>query len=92
MVQLAALLFYVFGWLTGASFVVHFVVCVLFISIDFWFVKNVSGRILVGLRWWNEVDEAGENIWRFESLPKEVLAAIIPYIEIGLLSESTPYN
>ena len=34
---------------------------------DFWTVKNVSGRLLVGLRWWNDVDEAGQNHWRFES-------------------------
>ena len=32
-------------------------------------IKNVSGRVLVGLRWWNYVDEAGENQWVFESLP-----------------------
>lgn len=29
--------------------------------------KNVSGRLLVGLRWWNEVTDEGGN-WRFESL------------------------
>ncbi len=29
--------------------------------------KNVSGRLLVGLRWWNEVTDDGGN-WRFESL------------------------
>ena len=31
-------------------------------------VKNVSGRLLVGLRWWNEVSESGGNEWKFESL------------------------
>lgn len=30
-------------------------------------VKNVSGRLLVGLRYWNEVTDEGSN-WRFESL------------------------
>ena len=29
--------------------------------------KNVSGRLLVGLRWWNETTDEGSN-WRFESL------------------------
>lgn len=38
-----------------------------FISADFWVVKNVTGRLLVGLRWWNDVSEEGEG-WRFESL------------------------
>ncbi len=28
---------------------------VLLLAFDFWTVKNVSGRLLVGLRWWNEV-------------------------------------
>jgi hypothetical protein len=31
-------------------------------------VKNVSGRLLVGLRWWNNVKEDGTNEWIFESL------------------------
>lgn len=29
--------------------------------------KNVSGRKLVGLRWWNEVKEDGTEVWIFES-------------------------
>ena len=29
--------------------------------------KNVSGRILVGLRWWNEVRDDGTEVWIFES-------------------------
>lgn len=29
--------------------------------------KNVAGRTLVGLRYWNEVDEEGESAWVFES-------------------------
>ncbi|URE28094.1 hypothetical protein MUK42_15724 [Musa troglodytarum] len=36
--------------------------------------KNVSGRILVGLRWWNEIDEQGESVWKFECLDQESLA------------------
>lgn len=31
-------------------------------------VQNVTGRLLVGLRWWNEVDENGQNHWVFESI------------------------
>jgi hypothetical protein len=30
--------------------------------------KNVAGRLLVGLRWWNEVTDTGGSNWRFESL------------------------
>lgn len=28
----------------------------------------MSGRLLVGLRWWNEVSETGGSDWKFESL------------------------
>ena len=44
-----------------------FILVVILNSLDFWFVKNVSGRILVGLRWWNEVKEDGSEEWKFES-------------------------
>jgi hypothetical protein len=36
---------------------------------DFWTVKNVTGRLLVGLRWWNNIKDDGENEWVFESIP-----------------------
>ena len=32
-----------------------------------WIVKNISGRILVGLRWWHNDYEMGQNEWYFES-------------------------
>ena len=44
-----------------------FILVVILSAFDFWFVKNVSGRILVGLRWWNEVKEDGSEVWIFES-------------------------
>lgn len=40
---------------------------VILLSIDFWTVRNVSGRVLVGLRFWNQVDEDGSSYWVFES-------------------------
>jgi hypothetical protein len=49
------------------SFVIVFVVVILLLALDFWTVKNVTGRLLVGLRWWNEVSEDGDNQWVFES-------------------------
>ncbi len=36
-------------------------------SADFWMTKNIAGRLLVGLRWWNEVKEDGTEVWIFES-------------------------
>ena len=43
-------------------------------SVDFWITKNISGRFLVGLRWWNEVKKDGKEVWIFES-KNEVLEA-----------------
>ena len=49
-------------------FIIVFVITVFFCAADFWTVKNVCGRLLVGLRWWNEiVPETGESKWTFES-------------------------
>jgi hypothetical protein len=36
------------------------------VIIDFWVVKNVTGRKLVGLRWWSEVNDKLEDDWYFE--------------------------
>ena len=44
------------------------VLCILLLASDFWVVKNITGRLLVGLRWWNKVDvTTGETSWIFES-------------------------
>ncbi|XP_076910044.1 Golgi apparatus membrane protein-like protein ECHIDNA [Bidens hawaiensis] len=69
-----ALAFYILSALFSDSFVIIFVVTVLLSALDFWVVKNVSGRILVGLRWWNEIDDNGESVWKFECLDQESLA------------------
>lgn len=29
--------------------------------------QNVTGRLMVGLRWWNQVDDDGRSHWKFES-------------------------
>ena len=42
-------------------------IIVLLLAFDFWTVKNVSGRLLCGLRWWNETGPDGESVWVFES-------------------------
>jgi hypothetical protein len=52
------------------------VTCVLLLAGDFWVTKNVSGRLLVGLRYWNEIDDAGVSTWRFESRDAEGMKLI----------------
>ena len=38
------------GWFSD-SFVSSFVAIILLLSLDFWTVKNITGRIMTGLRW-----------------------------------------
>ena len=63
---LAIIAFLILG-LFGFSDALIFIIVVILNAFDFWFVKNVSGRILVGLRWWNEVRDDGTEVWIFES-------------------------
>lgn len=72
----AAIVFYILSSFFNENFVIDFVVTILLVALDFWVVKNVSGRILVGLRWCNEINESGESIWRYECLDPESLARI----------------
>lgn len=62
-----AIVTYIFcGWFSD-SFISSFVLLILLLSADFWIVKNITGRLLVGLRWWNYVDDNGESHWVFEA-------------------------
>mmetsp|Transcript_17256 Transcript_17256/g.23748 ORF Transcript_17256/g.23748 Transcript_17256/m.23748 type:complete len:288 (-) Transcript_17256:318-1181(-) len=75
--KLGALFLYIFGgWfaedkkgsVSGASFIVVTVFCILMLAADFWVVKNITGRLLVGLRWWNKVEGDGSTTqWIYES-------------------------
>lgn len=65
--KLFAFLFYLFGGLFGQDFVSTFVAVILLISMDFWVVKNVTGRLLAGLRWSNYIDDDGNSHWIFEN-------------------------
>ena len=62
-----AIIFYFILGIFGVSEALIFIIVVILSAFDFWFVKNVSGRIIVGLRWWNEVKEDGSEVWIFES-------------------------
>jgi hypothetical protein len=47
--------------------IITFVVVVLFAAFDFWTVKNVTGRLLVNLRWHSEIDDFGNERYIYES-------------------------
>jgi len=63
----AAIIAYLFGFAYTSSFIIQFLTIVFLLSIDFWTVKNVTGRLLVGMRWWSFVDAEGNNHWKFET-------------------------
>lgn len=76
--KLLALIVYVTcEWFNG-DFVLNFVTCILLLAADFWVCKNVTGRLLVGLRYWNEIDDAGVSTWRFESRDAEGMKLVSP--------------
>ncbi|KAI9932846.1 hypothetical protein ASPWEDRAFT_33824 [Aspergillus wentii DTO 134E9] len=67
-IRIGALLMYLFGVLFIKDFILVFILTLLLLSADFYYLKNIAGRRLVGLRWWNEVDvSSGDSHWVFES-------------------------
>ncbi|KAL2860844.1 DUF846 domain-containing protein [Aspergillus lucknowensis] len=66
--RIGALLMYLFGVLFINNFILIFILTLLLLSADFYYLKNIAGRRLVGLRWWNEVNTStGDSHWVFES-------------------------
>ncbi|NXG05712.1 TV23A protein, partial [Sakesphorus luctuosus] len=73
--RVSAIVTYLFcDWFSN-SFVACFVTILLLLTFDFWSVKNVTGRLLVGLRWWNQIDEDGKSHWVFEAKRVPTVAA-----------------
>lgn len=65
--RLASILVYWLSGLVTKNTVLVFVLVILLVAFDFWTVKNVTGRLLVGLRYWNETKADGTSEWIFES-------------------------
>ncbi|KAF2452704.1 golgi apparatus membrane protein-like protein tvp23 [Lineolata rhizophorae] len=66
--RIASLLVYLLGMYFTKNFVLIFIITILLLAVDFYYLKNIAGRRLVGLRWWNEVDPGtGDSHWVFES-------------------------
>ncbi|XP_053131830.1 Golgi apparatus membrane protein TVP23 homolog A isoform X4 [Hemicordylus capensis] len=74
--RVSAIVTYLFCDWFSRSFVACFVIILLLLSFDFWSVKNVTGRLLVGLQWWNQIDEDGKSHWVFEAKKALVIASI----------------
>ncbi|KAF7458356.1 FAM18-like protein [Cryptosporidium felis] len=60
-----------FHFFSKNSFIMTFFLTTVFFSLDFWTVKNVTGRILIGMRWWYEVNKDGETVWMFENCSEQ---------------------
>lgn len=71
---------YWFVYMLTKDINVTFILTTIFLSLDFWTVKNVTGRILVKLRWWNKINDSdGTSEWIFESgekLPSETSSVL----------------
>ncbi|KAF0989762.1 hypothetical protein HZS_119 [Henneguya salminicola] len=89
-----AFIIYMVGSIPSASFVTVFIIVLIVSSIDFWVVKNITGRFLVGMRWWNLIDDSGNSKWIFEnrrhqmsfSEPPTASARIIFWLGIWLFT------
>ncbi|MBN3272049.1 TV23B protein, partial [Polyodon spathula] len=65
--RVSAILVYLLCEILSSSFIACMVTIILLLSCDFWTVKNITGRLMVGLRWWNQVDDDGRSHWIFEA-------------------------
>jgi hypothetical protein len=69
--KLSALITYLCASILTSSFIACFITVMILLSADFWIVKNISGRLLAGLRWWSVVDDSGKLVWQYESWTTE---------------------
>ncbi|RDA94133.1 hypothetical protein CP533_6542 [Ophiocordyceps camponoti-saundersi (nom. inval.)] len=64
----SSVVIYFLGLWIIKSMIMIFIITILLLAADFYYLKNIAGRRLVGLRWWNEVDpQTGDSKWVFES-------------------------
>jgi Eukaryotic protein of unknown function (DUF846) len=67
----APLVVYIFGgFLFSLEYVSTVVLTVILLAMDAWATKNITGRLMVGLRYWIKVQEDGTNTFVFESSNK----------------------
>lgn len=41
------------------------------------YLQNITGRLMVGLRWWNHVDDDGRSHWVFESRKVRLCVVVV---------------
>lgn len=77
--KVLAIFVYLLGGLVqqATNFISVTVICILLLAADFWVVKNITGRLLVGLRWWAQVEgeDGTETRWIYEAAPPDQYTA-----------------
>ena len=68
--KLVGFLIYLFFGIISSDKTLKYILVISCTALDFWTVKNVTGRLLVGLRWWSRIKDDGKEEWIFESLPE----------------------
>ena len=68
---------YLFLYLIIRSQIHTFIVVIALLAMDFWITKNVTGRMLIGMRWWNGEDETEQEGWYFESYDIKVEHSVV---------------
>jgi len=76
----AVLCYIIFNHGPVSNFVNAFITTTIMLAVDFWIIKNVSGRCLVGLRWWNKINDDGTDEWIYESKETEAQANRVDYV------------
>lgn len=67
-IKCLGIVIYMFGsWIF--SFVFSCILVILIVCMDFWIVKNISGRLLAGLRWHHD---STSNTWIYESSQRNI--------------------
>nr|XP_058923281.1 Golgi apparatus membrane protein TVP23 homolog B-like [Kogia breviceps] len=64
--RVGAIIVYLLCEVFSSGFIACMVTIILLLSCDLGAVKNVTGRLMVGLHWWNHIDEDGKSHWVFE--------------------------
>ena len=65
--KLASLLLFLFLDFFTSNEAIVMIVVIILDAMDFWYTKNIAGRILVGLRWWNSYNpDTQQEKWTFE--------------------------
>ena len=78
-VQAAAPLYYFFCLYFTKNFIINFVVTTVLIVVEFWYTKNIVGRRLTGMRWWQVPSpDSTKTTWRFEHRTLEQVRALPP--------------